>query len=267
MIVANPAAVARVSIAWASDGEDRVAELGHQQADRAARLGARAPRRAVAHGALDALARLGTDGRRAARDPRGGRDTNSGAVCDVSKACHLFHPGGSSKHAEMPDSTQSYIRFSRLTRLHLAVFFQSFHDLETPYIAGDVAGSPHRASGLGVPDEGGRRDEARPVASACARRRRLGPRRRLDRRDGLRQDAGDHHDHVLVDDERRGERDPQGADLEVRGAEQRSSRSTSALSRSISARTSSAPRPRRVRRPTSCGRRSPTSPTGRRGAS
>ena len=40
-----------------------------------------------------------------------------------------------------------------------------------------------------------------------------------------------------------------------------------ALSRSTSARTSSAPRPRRVRRPTSCGRRSPTSPTGRRGAS
>ena len=39
---------------------------------------------------LDALARLGTDGSRAARDTRGGRDTNSGAVCDVSKTCHPY---------------------------------------------------------------------------------------------------------------------------------------------------------------------------------
>ena len=72
-------------------GEDRVAELGHQQAYRAARLGAtRHHVEQVAHGALDALARLGTDGSRAARDTRGGRDTNSGAVCDVSKTCHLY---------------------------------------------------------------------------------------------------------------------------------------------------------------------------------
>ena len=56
-------------------------------------------------------------------------------------------------------------------------------------------------------------------------------------------------------------------DLEVRGSRTPPSRSTSRVSRSTSARTSSAPPPRRARRPTSCGRRSPTSPTGRRGAS
>ena len=67
-------------------GEHRVAELGHQEADRAARLGAAGRHvEQIAHRALDPLPSLGTDGGGAARDARCGRDTNSRAVGDVSE--------------------------------------------------------------------------------------------------------------------------------------------------------------------------------------
>ena len=74
-------------------GEDRIRELGDEEPDRVRRLDA--PRRdveEVAHRALDALLRLGSHRGRAARDPRGGRQANSGAVGDVSKTGHRLRP-------------------------------------------------------------------------------------------------------------------------------------------------------------------------------
>ena len=78
-------------------GEDRVRELGHEQADRTRRLGAAGGHvEELAHRALDALAGLRAHRRGAADDPGGGGDANSRPLRDVSKAggLHWWHRHG-----------------------------------------------------------------------------------------------------------------------------------------------------------------------------
>ena len=70
--------------------EDRVAELGHEEPDHAARVGLAGDVEELAHGELDTLACLGPHARRAGCDTRSRGDANSRLPRDVSKGrCHV----------------------------------------------------------------------------------------------------------------------------------------------------------------------------------